>query len=387
MTVISLIFLPAVILSLCCLFLATYCTRNFFKTKRKPRERPEPEWPPVSIIKPVAGAADTALENALSFCDQDYPSYEVVFCSSRAGAHPSPLLKALQGRFPNRDIRWVTVDENKGPNYKVGNLVGAVREARNAILVISDSDMRVDSTYLRQVLTDFMQENVGLVTCLYRGVRIPNLFTALQALFIQTDFVPNVLLGHRLEGISYSFGATICTTKEILAGFGGLELLLPYLADDYQIGNRVHKKGYAVRLSPYLVDDVSRIASFREYFLHHLRWAITQRVCRPFGYFASGITYSVALAFLFLIGDWFSPPALTLFLCVCTARILTAAYLNRTAIQNDAITRYLWLIPGKDLLNFAIWVLSLFVNTVYWQGRTFRVRRGGQMVERQTRPH
>jgi len=360
---------------------AFYCTLVFFKKNKKADRSRGQACPPVSIVKPISGVEDSSLENFMSFCNQDYPDYEIIFSLSQKEELMISLLEDLKKLLPNRDIRWIIANQNKGPNYKVGNLIGAVREAKYEILAISDSDMRVDQNYLKQVVEVFIQEKVGFVTCLYRGTHIRNLFAALQSLSIQTDFIPNVLLDHRLEGISYAFGATILTSKQVLASFGGLETLREYLADDYQMGNQVHKKGYGICLSAYLVDHISCTKNFREYFFHHLRWAITQRVCRPLGYFGSIITHSVSLAMLFLILERFSPGAVALFFFVCGFRLLSFAYLNRTVIHNKEVTRYLWLIPFNDLLNTVIWFLSLFVNTVHWKGHRFRVLKGGKIVE------
>jgi len=317
----------------------------------------------------------------MSFCDQDYPDYEVIFSLSQEEELMITLLEDLKKLFPNRNIRWIISNQNNGPNYKVGNLIGAVQEAKYEILAVSDGDMRVDRNYLKQVVRLLLQERAGLVTCLYRGSHIQNIFSGLLSLTVQTDFIPNVLLDHRLEGISYAFGATILTTKEVLASFGGLETLQEYLADDYQIGNQVHKKGYGICLSPYLVDHIFCTKNFKEYFLHHLRWAITQRVCRPIGYLASLITHGVFLALLFLILKGFSSAAVALFLFICAVRVLSVIFINKAVIHNDEVTRYFWLIPMNDLLNSIIWFLSLFINTVHWKDRQFRVLKGRRIVE------
>jgi ceramide glucosyltransferase len=363
------------------IFYATFCTWIFFKKNGQGKKESGKALPPVSIIKPVSGLEDGTLGNFMSFCDQDYPDYEVIFSLSQKEELMISLLEDLKKLLPNRDIRWIIANQNKGPNYKVGNLIGAVREAKYEILAISDGDMRVDRNYLKQVVRLLLQEKVGLVTCLYRGAHIQSIFSGLLSLTVQTDFIPNVLLDHRLEGISYAFGATILTSKQVLASFGGLETLREYLADDYQMGNQVHKKGYGICLSAYLVDHIFCKKSFRQYFLHHLRWAITQRVCRPIGYFASIITHGVFLALLFLILKGFSLAAVALFFFICGVRVLSVIFINKAVIHNGEVTRYFWLIPMNDLLNSVIWFLSFFINTVRWKDRQFRVLKGGRMVE------
>ncbi len=377
----SFLLLFLISLSVLYTFYAGYCTWAFFRKKGEDQGYPEKMYPPVSVIKPLSGLEAGMLKSVMSFCDQDYPSYEVVFALSEEDEPVTSLLEGLRRRFPQKEIRWVIIHGNSGPNYKVGNLIGAVREAKYEVLAISDGDMRVGPDYLKQTVPLLSQGNIGLVTCLYRGRRVRSIFSGLQSLSIQTDFIPNVLLDHRLEGISYAFGATILTSKGILESAGGLEALQEYLADDYQMGNRVYRKGYEIRLSPHLVDHMFCKKNFKDHFHHHLRWAITQRICRPLGYVASIVTHGVSLALLFLILGRFSFFAVALFLFVCGTRVLSFLFLNKTTIHDDEVTRYFWLVPFNSLLNTVIWFLSLFINTVHWKNRQFRILKGGKMVE------
>ena len=72
---------------------------------------------------------------------------------------------------------------------------------------------------------------------------------------------------------------------------------------------------------------------------------------------------------------------MVLFLFICGIRVLSVFFLNKTAIHNEELTRYLWLVPLNSLFNTAIWGLSLFTNTVHWKDRRFRVLKGGRIVE------
>jgi ceramide glucosyltransferase len=333
------------------------------------------------VIKPVAGMEEGYQENFSSFCRQDYPVFELVFALPPKSEAIIHLLEELRSRFPGVAVNWVVADSNRGPNYKVGNLIGAVNTAKHSILVISDSDMRVGSDYLKQAVIPLLQERAGLVTSLYRNINPGRLCGALQALTVQTVFVPNVLFSRKVEGMSYAFGAMLCTSKDILASLGGIEIFLDYLADDYQMGHRIHEKGYDIHLSHDLIDQVSQTRTFNQYFFQQLRAGITQRVCRPLGYIGSGLTHQVSLALLLLLVERFSFGAWALFASVCGIRILSAAFLNSTTIHNKELNRYFWLVPFNDLVNTLVWLLSLFTDTVHWKGRKFRVLKGGKMVE------
>ncbi len=378
----SLILIAPIVISLIYYVASAWLVQAHFRSRAgEPGREGVPPLPPASIVKPVAGAEPGCLENFRSFCRQDYPLYEIVFSTSQSDDPVIGLIEQLKAEFPERDIRWVLTERNPGPNYKVGNLMSAIQNARYDFVVLSDSDMRVEPGYLRHVAEEFERGGKGVVTCLYRGAAMRNIASAFQSLFIQTDFIPNVLLGLRLEGISYGFGATIATSKERIEEMGGLEPLREYLADDYQIANRIYGRGGKVTLSTLLVDHVSTLESLRAYFLHHLRWAITQRVSRPAGYTASVVTHGVSLGALFLVLRWFSPAATALFLLVLSVRFLTFLYLDKTVFRNRRILRYAWLLPVKDLLNTAIWFLSLFTNVVAWRRRRFRILKSGKMVE------
>ncbi len=361
---------------------ATVCCTWRFARAAGAEPGPDPDsWPPVTIVKPLAAVDEHSLENLATFCVQDYPRYEIVFALQEEDPAILAVVERLQSDHPDLAIHRVIARHNRGPNYKVGNLAAALEKASSELLAMSDSDMRVEPDYLRQLVRTFHRPGVGLVTCLYRSRRIANATAALQALTLQTDFIPNVLFDHQWRGISYAFGATICTTRTILEQIGGINQLRHYLADDYLLGNRVLAKGYRVELAPFLVDHIGNVSRFHPYFLHQLRWAVTQRVCRPAGYRASVITRGLFLSLFPATWLHFSPTGLSLVAFTCVLRWLHAVLVDRRLVRNPEIRRYLWLVPANDLLNTWIWMLSLVKNTVRWHNRTFRVSADGRMKE------
>ncbi len=89
-----------------------------------------------------------------------------------------------------------------------------------------------------------------MVTTLYRGLAGKTLGSKLEALGLSTDFAGGVLIARAMEGgIRFGLGATIATTKTVLGEIGGLEPLVDYLGDDYELGARAAAAGYKVELA------------------------------------------------------------------------------------------------------------------------------------------
>ena len=71
---------------------------------------------------------------------------------------------------------------------KVNKLCRMAREARHDLLVVTDSDVRVEPGFLRAVAAPFNDASVGGVTCLYKGLTDGSLAADLEATGNSTDF-------------------------------------------------------------------------------------------------------------------------------------------------------------------------------------------------------
>jgi ceramide glucosyltransferase len=242
--------------------------------------------------------------------------------------------------------------------------------------------MRVPPHYLRTVMAEYAEgPHVGMVTNLYKISEPRSLGTALEALTIALDLIPSVLVARRLEGMNFGLGASMLLSKQALKDIGGLDAVGEYLADDYQIGNRLSKKGYINILSRLVLETVPGPMSLRDHLVHQLRWARTYRASRPKGFFGYGITHILpfSLALVFVLGP--SAAAISVLGGVLLLRFGEAALLHVRVMRSKQWLRWLPLLPLKDLLGFGIWAWSFMGSTVFWRGRSYRILRDGRIRE------
>jgi ceramide glucosyltransferase len=357
--------------------ISIYCARNFFSRSIAAGNH----LPPISILKPVKGLDAESFANFASFCTQDYPRYQIVFAVASMDDPVIPVIRDLMGRFPDVAIELVIDDRIYGANYKVCNLINALPKAKHDILIVCDSDIRVDPLYLQQVSAPFADPAVGLVTSLYRSTEIRGHATALEAMGFTAEMVPNVLVALKLEGLSFALGASMAVRREALEKIGGFPALVDYLADDYQLGHMVYRAGYRLSLSGHFVESVMKRESLKGILSRQLRWARTMRASRPGGYFASGVTQPVPMALLALLASGLSPAGWLAVLLLYFVRSACAVVFSRLIVRDAVLPRYLWLLPVRDILSSVTWALSFLGNRVVWRGAVFRILPGGKIVE------
>ena len=151
--------------------IAIFAAAAFFRVKPGRYSEVTPESaPPISILKPIHGLDRETYENYASFCNQDYPEFEILLCVGDERDATVPVIEKIIADFPQRSIRLLIGSEPLGTSDKVNKLCRMVREARHDTVIVSDSDVRVGPGFLRAVVRPFSDAKVGGVTCLYRGL-------------------------------------------------------------------------------------------------------------------------------------------------------------------------------------------------------------------------
>lgn len=346
---------------------------------RRHRNDLQSGFPPVSILKPIKGLDPELAENLRSFCRQDYPEYEVLFGVADPADPAVPAIRQVLAELPQTTARLVLCLERLGPSGKVSNLHQMAGLARHDILVVSDSDTRVGPDYLRRVTAPFDNPQVGVVTALYRGIAPEGCAALLERLMIHTTFVPGILAGYLLEGITFAFGATLAVRRKVLDEMGGFAALTHMLNEDYQIAQRARAAGHTVAFADLVVDCVLGRMTFREFFARQVRWSRTNRIGRPGGYACAVIRHGVLWSLLLLVASGPTPLGLAALAATVTLRLAVVLTVGSLVLRLPDPARGLWLLPLADALSLVTWGLAYTGNTVTWRGGRYRVTRGGHL--------
>ena len=339
--------------------------------------------PAVTILKPLCGDEPGLYEHLRSFCAQDYPCFQVVFGVRDATDPALATVRRLIAEFPSLPIDVVIDPRQHGDNYKNSNLMNMLDRARHAVLVFADSDADVGSDYLGFVTAPLLEQDVGLVTCIYRGVPTPSIWSRLSAMYINEWFMPSVLLAWLFGHQSYASGQTLCLRRDTLEAIGGLGNIANHLADDYRLGELVRALGLKIVLSPYEIEAEHHEPSMGSLMRHQLRWMRTLHILRPLSFRFIFLTFSQPLALLGILlvalASAAGIPAWSWGLFAVTLCAQLALHLAHRLRRDRPMLVDLFLVPVRDALLCCIWWQSFFISRVTWRGSEFNVDAQGVM--------
>jgi ceramide glucosyltransferase len=337
---------------------------------------PRESLPKATVLKPLCGSEPETYACLRSFCDQEYPEFQIIFGVASADDPVLAVVQRLQREFPRRDLRILIDRRQHGSSRKVSNLINMMSQASHDYLVIADSDVCVDERYLAKVVAPLVDSGVGVVTCAYRGVSRHGFWSLMGSLFINEWFTPSVYVAARAGSRSFAFGATIALRREALSQIGGFGAIANHLADDYRLGELTRRLGLRTVLSDVEVDVVVAESGFGSLVQHELRWLRTIRAVRPLSYSFCFITFGIPLALLGVVLSRGGSIALTLLAVTAAARLLL--HLKRR--QSRASAGQIALVPVRDCLSLVLWAWSFTTRRVKWRNEHYEVSRDGSAL-------
>jgi len=353
--------------------LAIFSSLHFFSQRLKPNTD---FTPPISILKPVRGLDDGAYENFSSFCRQDYPEYEILFCVGSAKDPNVSVIENLIRDFPDRSIRLVVGSNPAATNDKVSKLSRMVNEAKHCYLVFSDSDIRVEPMYLRTVVSPLRDPKVGAATCLYLQTDEKSFANSLQTIGQVSDFYASLTVARLLDGVKFALGSTIVTRKENLVAAGLFAAIENKPADDMLVGRLIAEKGYSVKLLPYAVRAVVDFESMRGFLSKRLRWAIVQKNMRPWGHLGLLLTLGLPWSLAAIAVYPTATVAATYLGSYFFLRFFLTGLIAVWGLKQPSILKEFWLIPIWDALASIILLASFGSNRVRWRDGEYTIQDG-----------
>lgn len=333
----------------------------------------------VSILIPVDGVEPTLFENLVAYCRLAHRGpVQVVVGSLDPRDAALATARAVAAQYPGADFAIVAGAKILGPNRKASLLVALAAHARHPIVAAVDSDVCVPRDYLARTLPTLLRPNVGLVSCVYRAPANHTLAQAYEALCVNTDFCPSVLLASALGRRDLALGASIILRRTTLQRIGGFAALVDHLADDHRLAEIIDAVGESVALAPCVVESDPNPATIGAALRHQLRWARTVRACAPWGYRANIVTHGVTFALAALAA---APvlPAWIAALSLAVVALRLAAAVASTWSLGARLDATLALLPLRDLVATAIWCASFAGNEIEWRGRYYRVGPEGHL--------
>lgn len=344
---------------------------------------PEPSLPPVTILKPIHGAEPRLAENLESFFRQSYPDFEVIFGVRDVENPAYRVAEEVRARYPEIPSRIVISGPPTWPNAKVFSLDKMIAASSRSYFIISDSDVRVEPDFLRNVIVPLLDPQVGLVTCMYRGIPASDFWSSLESLGLSVEMSSGVMVADMIEGMRFALGPAMSARRDAIDAIGGIAATANYYSDDFELGNKIWSKGYRVLLSHHIVNNVLRPRSPLRTLGDQLRWMKSTRYSRPAGHFGTGLSYAMPFGILGLmaagaLGFWSLGWAL--FGITYLNRTLQCAVVGRSVVHDPRAMSHCWLYPLRDLLGFVTWVASFTSRRFYWRDEMYRFGKGGRIV-------
>jgi ceramide glucosyltransferase len=339
------------------------------------------DLPAISILKPLHGIEVQLERNLESFFLQDYAGeFEIILAVDRADDAALPIAEKVTAKYPQIASRILVTGEPIWPNPPAHAFSRMAEIARHDLLVTSDSDVEVDSTYLAEIAPVFRDSTTGMLTCVYRGLNKGGIWSALDASGMSVEMTAGVLVANLLEGMKFGLGPTIAVRRKALEAIGGFKALSHYFSNDFVIGNMIAAQGFRVVLSRHIISHVVPPMSFQKMWQRQVRWATGTKYSRPKGHFGTVFVFAMPYGILGLLANLLlRHPALGLnLLLVSILNRVLEGYLIGWGVAGDReCLDKAWLYPLRDLLGFAVWMASYLSHNMHWRDGRFELVDGG----------
>jgi ceramide glucosyltransferase len=280
----------------------------------------------------------------------------------------APFLDRLRAKYPHAKLKVVFRSEpDDVANPKIAWQKILARQAGGELWLWSDADIVAPPGFLQSARLEFAHSGAAMTTFPYVVREIPSPPALLEALFVNVEFYPGVLLLRKLGAVDFGLGAAMLFQRDDFFRRVDWNEIGAWLADDFFLGQKLRP----VRIGTATLETVAGASTWTDALLHDLRWTKTIRWNRPMGSFARilimpvwGWLGAVALApshFLVWLG----------LLGMIQADVLCAAAICRRAGCHLKLGHML----GMEVWSFwriLLWFLCWLPWPVLWSGKMWR---------------
>jgi ceramide glucosyltransferase len=374
--------------SVYCLMVMAAAAR-FGLRKRREESAETTFLPALSVLKPLHGTEAGLEENLVSFFEQEYPEFELLFCARHDTDEGLQLARRVGERYPQVDARYVTCGEPmpRFHNAKVYSLAKLDSVARHDLFITSDADVRVKKDYLRRMVQNLKDQRVGLASCVYLGTtdkgRQSGFSAQLDAVGKSVEMTSGALVADMLEGTKFALGATMAVRRRSFQDAGGFEDLGEFYADDFVLGNRLATQGIGVKLASHVIRLMVQETPFGLSFRNQLRWMQSTRRSRPMGHLGTGLTFAMPFGLMGLLWGLLSGHVLlgVVWLGWMVINRWLQAWAILSALGDDGWMRGVLIYPLRDLLGSILWLGSYGGDRFYYRGKVYKLKYGGRVEE------
>ncbi|MHB9155748.1 MAG: glycosyltransferase [Endomicrobiales bacterium] len=359
------------------LILANYVVCTVIYRKERPLDFGAlPDFPKVSVLKPLKNTDDELEKNLEHFFTLEYPAYEIIFGVDTLDDACVPMLKRHSASYPGIPVKIVAVGKGKILNPKIETLSLMARESEGALYWISDSNTRVESDTLSRLVHEHRGGDSKLVFSLIRGTGSRTAGSVMENAYLNLFVAGSIVCAWKYAAKPIVMGKSMLLEKAALEKLGGFDAFRQYLAEDYMMGQIYGEKGLKVSTNCNWITNFSSHTNIRAFCARISRWSKMRYHISPLYYSLEVILNPIGIALFSL-----------LFLGKGGLPLLAAAVVFKVACEyaslfavNAEDRKKPWVLLGfpalmvlKDLLLFAVYFLPFFSSTVNWRGRDIRI--------------
>jgi hypothetical protein len=242
----------------------------------------------LSVFKPLPPLGARGIEAVAagleSFVAQLDPESELLLGIHEADRDlTAPFVKRLRADYPEARMEVVfRTEPDDAANPKIAWQKILACHAGGELWLWSDADIAAPAAFLQAARIEFAASGAAMMTFPYVIREIPSPPALLEALFVNVEFYPGVLLLRKLGPVDFGLGAAMLFQRDDFLRRVDWSEIGACLADDFFLGQKLRP----VRIGTTTLATVPAASTWRDALRHDLRWTKTIRWNRPMGSFA-----------------------------------------------------------------------------------------------------